>query len=71
MNARKDTCSREVLRHEDLKELVKLERIRDHFICKIHISNKLDVDSTISSYNKINITLILNTILIYVVAKQE
>ena len=26
-NARKDTCSREIFRHEDLKDLVKLERI--------------------------------------------
>lgn len=33
-NARKDTCSREVFRHEELKDLVKLERVRDHFICK-------------------------------------
>ncbi|KAJ8308705.1 hypothetical protein KUTeg_013579 [Tegillarca granosa] len=31
-HARKDTCSREVFRHDDLKDLVKLSRIRDHFI---------------------------------------
>lgn len=31
---RKDNCSREVLRHEDLKDLVELSRIRDYFICK-------------------------------------
>ncbi len=34
VNARKDTCSREVLRHDDLKQCVKLSRVRDHFICK-------------------------------------
>ena len=32
---RKDTCSREVFRHDDLKDLVKLSRVRDHFICKL------------------------------------
>lgn len=32
-NSRLDTCSREVLRHDDLKSLVKLGRVRDHFIC--------------------------------------
>lgn len=34
VNSRLDTCSREILRHEDLKSLVKLGRVRDHFICK-------------------------------------
>ena len=34
-NARKDTCSREVFRHEDLKDLVELKKIRDHFICEL------------------------------------
>ncbi len=33
-NARLDTCSREVLRYDDLKECVKLTRVRDHFICE-------------------------------------
>lgn len=33
VNSRLDTCSREVLRHEDLKDAVKLGRHRDHFIC--------------------------------------
>ncbi|KAJ0066923.1 hypothetical protein NL108_004895, partial [Boleophthalmus pectinirostris] len=32
VNSRLDTCSREVLRHDDLKNLVKLGRVRDHFI---------------------------------------
>ena len=34
--ARKDTCSREVLRHDTIKDCVKLTRVRDHFICKSH-----------------------------------
>lgn len=32
VNSRLDTCSREVLRHSDLKNVVKLGRVRDHFI---------------------------------------
>lgn len=32
-NARNDTVSREVLRHEEFKGIVELGRIRDHFIC--------------------------------------
>ena len=32
-NARLDTMSREVLRHEEFSELVTLQRVRDHFIC--------------------------------------
>ncbi|XP_010785181.1 DNA-directed RNA polymerases I and III subunit RPAC1, partial [Notothenia coriiceps] len=34
VNSRLDTCSREVIRHDDLKNVVKLARLRDHFICK-------------------------------------
>ncbi|PIO23006.1 hypothetical protein AB205_0099900 [Aquarana catesbeiana] len=33
-NARIDTCSREIFRHEDLKNLVRMERVRDYFICE-------------------------------------
>lgn len=33
-NARLDTFSREVFRHEGLKNLVRLARVRNHFICK-------------------------------------
>lgn len=32
-NARNDTVSREVLRHEEFKGFVELGRVRDHFIC--------------------------------------
>jgi len=31
-NCRRDTCSREVLRHSDLKDCVELTRVKDHFI---------------------------------------
>ena len=43
-SARMDTCSREVLRHDDLKDRVKLSRVRDHFICK---SQLLRIDTYI------------------------
>uniref|UniRef100_A0A8C9FUM7 RNA polymerase I and III subunit C n=1 Tax=Pavo cristatus TaxID=9049 RepID=A0A8C9FUM7_PAVCR len=33
-NARLDTFSREVFRHEGLKNLVRLARVRNHYICK-------------------------------------
>ena len=33
-NPRKDTVSREVLRHPEFQDLVQLTRIRDHFLCK-------------------------------------
>jgi DNA-directed RNA polymerases I and III subunit RPAC1 len=33
VNPRLDTVSREVLRHDEFKDRVKLGRVRDHFIC--------------------------------------
>lgn len=33
-NPRKDTVSREVLRHKEFQDKVELARIRDHFICE-------------------------------------
>lgn len=36
VNPRKDTVSREVLRHDEFKDKVRLTRVRDHFICKLH-----------------------------------
>ena len=33
-NPRRDTVSREVLRHPEFENLVKLGRIRDHFLCE-------------------------------------
>ncbi|KAI8085659.1 DNA-directed RNA polymerase [Thamnidium elegans] len=35
VNARKDTVSREVLRHDKFIDKVRLTRVRDHFICKL------------------------------------
>ncbi|XP_059838623.1 DNA-directed RNA polymerases I and III subunit RPAC1 isoform X3 [Hypanus sabinus] len=32
VNSRLDTCSREIFRHDDLKNLVRLGRVRDHYI---------------------------------------
>jgi DNA-directed RNA polymerase I and III subunit RPAC1 len=34
VNPRKDTVSREVLRHKEFEDKVRLMRVRDHFICK-------------------------------------
>jgi len=34
-NPRKDTVSREVLRYSEFEGMVRLNRIRDHFICKL------------------------------------
>lgn len=33
-NPRLDTVSREVLRHDEFKDIVTLGRVRDHFICE-------------------------------------
>ena len=33
-NPRLDSCSREVFRHEELKDCVRLSRVREHFICE-------------------------------------
>lgn len=33
-NPRKDTVSREVLRHKEFEDKVKLGRVRDHFLCE-------------------------------------
>ncbi|XP_061645074.1 DNA-directed RNA polymerases I and III subunit RPAC1 isoform X1 [Phyllopteryx taeniolatus] len=35
VNSRLDTSSREILRHDDLKNVVKLGRVRDHFIFSV------------------------------------
>jgi DNA-directed RNA polymerase I and III subunit RPAC1 len=33
-NVRKDTVSREVLRHPEFAGMVELSRVRDHFLCE-------------------------------------
>ncbi|XP_029305815.1 DNA-directed RNA polymerases I and III subunit RPAC1 [Cottoperca gobio] len=44
VNSRLDTCSREVLRHDDLKDVVKLGRLRDHFIFTVESTGILPPD---------------------------
>ncbi|KAF7710415.1 DNA-directed RNA polymerases I and III subunit RPAC1 isoform X1 [Silurus meridionalis] len=48
VNSRLDTCSREVLRHDDLKNLVKLGRVRDHFIFSVESTGILPPDVLVS-----------------------
>uniref|UniRef100_A0A3B4BQL6 DNA-directed RNA polymerases I and III subunit RPAC1 n=1 Tax=Pygocentrus nattereri TaxID=42514 RepID=A0A3B4BQL6_PYGNA len=48
VNSRLDTCSREVLRHDDLKSLVKLGRVRDHFIFSVESTGILPPDVLVS-----------------------
>ncbi|XP_047458504.1 DNA-directed RNA polymerases I and III subunit RPAC1 isoform X1 [Mugil cephalus] len=53
MNSRLDTCSREVLRHSDLKNVVKLGRVRDHFIFTVESTGILCPDILITEAIKI------------------
>ncbi|GAA6067218.1 DNA-directed RNA polymerases I and III subunit RPAC1 [Tachysurus ichikawai] len=48
INSRLDTCSREVLRHDDLKSLVKLGRVRDHFLFSVESTGILSPDVLVS-----------------------
>jgi DNA-directed RNA polymerases I and III subunit RPAC1 len=45
-NARKDTVSRECLRHAEFEDKVKLTRIRNHFICNLIIITLVSIEST-------------------------
>ncbi|XP_076443132.1 DNA-directed RNA polymerases I and III subunit RPAC1-like [Babylonia areolata] len=47
VNARKDTISREVFRHDDLKDAVKLERVRDHFIFSVESTGIMRPDELV------------------------
>ncbi|KPP77319.1 DNA-directed RNA polymerases I and III subunit RPAC1-like [Scleropages formosus] len=53
VNSRLDTCSREVLRHDDLKNLVKLGRVRDHFIFSVESTGILAPDILVSEAIKV------------------
>lgn len=53
VNSRMDTCSREVLRHDDLKSLVKLGRVRDHFICTYLKTESLYISDCSSNYSRV------------------
>lgn len=41
-NPRKDTVSREVLRHPEFQDLVELARIRDHFIFSVESAGQYE-----------------------------
>ncbi|XP_071962083.1 DNA-directed RNA polymerases I and III subunit RPAC1-like [Antedon mediterranea] len=53
VNPRHETCSREVFRHEDLKDLVKLTRIRDHFIFSVESTGALPPNVLVSEAIKV------------------
>uniref|UniRef100_A0A7N6FFN6 DNA-directed RNA polymerases I and III subunit RPAC1 n=1 Tax=Anabas testudineus TaxID=64144 RepID=A0A7N6FFN6_ANATE len=53
VNSRLDTCSREVLRHEDLKNVVKLGRVRDHFIFTVESTGILPPDVLVTEAIKV------------------
>lgn len=54
-DARYDSCSRNVLRYDDLAECVSLGRIKDHFICKFkNNSGKLIHNNKIYNSSKLN-----------------
>lgn len=53
VNSRLDTCSREVLRHEDLKNSVKIKRLRDHFIFSVESTGILAPDVLVTEAIKI------------------
>ncbi|XP_026165999.1 DNA-directed RNA polymerases I and III subunit RPAC1 isoform X2 [Mastacembelus armatus] len=53
VNSRLDTCSREVLRHDDLKNVVKLGRVRDHFIFTVESTGILPPDVLVTEAIKV------------------
>ncbi|XP_034041170.1 DNA-directed RNA polymerases I and III subunit RPAC1 [Thalassophryne amazonica] len=53
VNSRLDTCSREVLRHDDLKNMVKLGRVRDHFIFTVESTGVLPPDVLVAEAIKV------------------
>lgn len=48
-NPRLDTFSREVFRNEKLKKLVRLARVRDHYICEYWVGGAEQVCGTAAS----------------------
>ncbi|XP_042357986.1 LOW QUALITY PROTEIN: DNA-directed RNA polymerases I and III subunit RPAC1 [Plectropomus leopardus] len=53
VNSRLDTCSREVLRHDDLKNVVTLRRLRDHFIFTVESTGILPPDVLVTEAIKV------------------
>uniref|UniRef100_A0A3B3V780 RNA polymerase I and III subunit C n=1 Tax=Poecilia latipinna TaxID=48699 RepID=A0A3B3V780_9TELE len=56
VNSRLDTCSREVLRHNDLKNCVKLGRVRDHFIFTVESTGIMPPDVLVTEAIKVLMT---------------
>ncbi|KAF6024160.1 POLR1C [Bugula neritina] len=52
-NARLDTCSREVFRHDNLKDKVLLSRVRDHFIFSVESTGALPAATLVSEALKV------------------
>ncbi|XP_025028980.1 DNA-directed RNA polymerases I and III subunit RPAC1 isoform X2 [Python bivittatus] len=52
-NARLDTFSREIFRHDDLKNLVHLARVRDHYIFSVESTGILPPDVLVSEAIKV------------------
>lgn len=53
VDARRDACSREVLRHAHLKDLVKLGKVRDHFIFSVESVTGVEPDVLVQESIKI------------------
>ncbi|XP_050406507.1 DNA-directed RNA polymerases I and III subunit RPAC1 [Patella vulgata] len=53
VHPRRDMCSREVFRHDDLKECVKLNRVRDHFIFSVESTGILPPDVLVCEAAKV------------------
>ncbi|XP_043916952.1 DNA-directed RNA polymerases I and III subunit RPAC1 isoform X2 [Protopterus annectens] len=56
VNPRLDTCSREIFRYEELKNLVRLARVRDHFIFSVESAGSLPPDVLVSEAVKVLMT---------------
>ncbi|XP_007896445.1 DNA-directed RNA polymerases I and III subunit RPAC1 isoform X1 [Callorhinchus milii] len=56
VNSRLDTCSREIFRHDDLKTLVRLARVRDHYIFSVESTGILPPTVLVSEAIKVLMT---------------
>ena len=52
---RKDTVSREVLRHPEFKDSVELSRVRDFFLCEFIFAFLFNFSDVLSSWFKVNV----------------
>ncbi|KAM8946827.1 DNA-directed RNA polymerases I and III subunit RPAC1 [Pelodytes ibericus] len=52
-SARMDTCSREIFRHEELKNLVQMKRVRNHYIFSIESTGVLAPDTLLTEAIKV------------------